>query len=97
MGLYGQPYVLNDATNENILVSPMMFIQKYLSGGIVYARQTGYICACAIVFGLFVMCFSVVERRISAGGKRKSRYAAACKAYYEDKAYLETDKETRNG
>lgn len=97
LGLYGQPYVLNDATNENILVSPMMFIQKYLSGGIVYARQTGYICACAIVFGLFVMCFSVVERRISAGGKRKSRYAAACKAYYEDKAYLDTGKEAHNG
>ena len=35
----------------------MMFIQKYLSGGLVYARQTGYICACAIIFGLFVMLF----------------------------------------
>ena len=60
LGLYGQPFVLNDMTNEIILVSPMMFIQNYLGGGLTYARQTGYFCACTLVFGLIVMLFGAV-------------------------------------
>lgn len=91
LNLYGQPFVLNDIDNESILVSPMMFIQKYLSGGLVYARQTGYICACAIVFGLFVMLFSVLERRIMAERKRKNIYTEKCKKYFENKECLQDE------
>ena len=88
LNLYGQPFVLNEIDNESILVSPMMFIQKYLSGGLVYARQTGYICACAIIFGLFVMLFSVLERRIMAERKRKNVYTENCKKYFANKQAL---------
>lgn len=88
LGLYGQPYVLNEIDNENILVSPMMFIQYYLSGGMAYARQTGYICACAIVFGLVVMFFTIIERTISRERRKKTRHADGCRRYCADKNYL---------
>lgn len=74
LNLYGQPFVLNDLDNESILVSPMMFIQKYLMGGGVYARQTGYICAAAIIFGLIVMAVSTLERKAMGICKKRGRY-----------------------
>ena len=64
LGLYGQPYVLNTIENRDIFVTPMMFIQSYLSNGLAYAKQTGYICASAIVFGLIIMIISFIERKI---------------------------------
>lgn len=91
LGLYGQPTVLHDADNVSELVSPMMFIQNYLSGGLVYARQTGYICACAIVFGLFVMIFGILERRIMAGRKRRNRHTADYNRHCANKKYLKID------
>ena len=88
LGLYGQPTVLSELDNESLLVSPMMFIQHYLSGGLVYARQTGYICACAIIFGLIVMFFGIVERRLMADRKRKDTISRACGRYFEAKRML---------
>lgn len=93
LNLYGQPIVLNELDNESIFVSPMMFIQKYLTGGLAYARQTGYICACAIVFGLFVMLFSILERRIMAERKRKNVYTEGCKKYFLNKGSLKKEGE----
>ena len=77
--------MLNELENESILVSPMMFIQKYLSGGITYARQTGYICACAIVFGVFVMIFSILERRLMRDRRKKNARSADCLRYRRNK------------
>lgn len=76
LNLYGQPVVLNEIDNENILVSPMMFIQKYLMGGTIYAKQTGYICACAIVFACVVILFSLLQRKAMAEMKRKAVYSS---------------------
>ena len=91
LNLYGQPFVLNDLDNESILVSPMMFIQHYLSGGVVYARQTGYICAAAIIFGLIVMFFGILQRRAMAERKRKGKRMAASKKYFREKEYLQSE------
>ena len=102
LNLYAQPYVLNTYENEDIFVSPMMFIQKYLMGGMTYAKQTGYICASAIVFGLIVMAFSVAERRITAPRRKKSRHSELCGAYEADKIMIDglaysTTEEAANG
>lgn len=96
LNLYGQPYVLNGLDNESELVSPMMFIQHYLSGGIVYARQTGFICAAAIVFGLIVMFFGILQRLSMADRKRKGKRTAASKKYFGEKGYLHS-KEIEGG
>ncbi len=99
LNLYAQPYVLNTYENEDIFVSPMMFIQKYLMGGMTYAKQTGYICASAIVFGLIVMAFSVAERKITVPRRKKTRHSELCGAYEEAKATVSgtTAEETENG
>ena len=102
LNLYAQPYVLNTYENEDIFVAPMMFIQKYLMGGMTYAKQTGYICASAIVFGLIVMAFSVVERRITAPRRKKTRHSELCGAYEADKIMIDglvysTREDTTNG
>lgn len=88
LNLYGQPVVLNDIDNESALVSPMMFIQHYLSGGIAYARQTGYICAAAIIFGLIVMFLGILQRRSMADIKKNGKRAAGSKKYFSEKEYL---------
>ena len=75
LNLYGGPYVLNEIDNESILVTPMMFIQNFLLGGASYARQTGYLCAAAIVFGAVVMLLSMVERKAMDAKKRRTKYA----------------------
>lgn len=94
LGLFGQPYALNDATNQDIIVSPMMFIQTYLTGGIVYARQTGYICASAVVFGLIVMVFSIIQRKCMSERTRRTCYANKCRAYSESKNMLSEEAAT---
>lgn len=81
LNLYAQPYVLNNYDNEDIFVSPMMFIQKYLMGGMTYAKQTGYLCAAAIVFGLIVIAFSMVQRKLSGIERRRSDYTNLCRSY----------------
>lgn len=80
LNLYGQPFVLCDIDNESALVTPMMFIQKYLRGGAVYAKQTGFLCAAAIVFGIIVMAISMTQRSLMSrerrGNKRTREYNA---------------------
>ena len=88
LSLYGQPYVLSDITNATELVSPMMFIQNYLSGGLIFAKQTGYICASAIIFGLIVMLFGAVQRRCTAERRKKGRRCDECIEYLQDKGRL---------
>lgn len=88
LGLYGQPFVLNDMTNEIILVSPMMFIQNYLGGGLTYARQTGYFCACTLVFGLIVMLFGAIQRKFTAERRPRPRYTQNCCDYFAAKSLL---------
>lgn len=87
LNLYGQPFVLFDSTNQNISVSPMMFIQRYLSG-VTFASQTGYICAAAIVFGLFVMIFSLIQQGVTKDRKRSLKRTIAYNAYAENRNYL---------
>lgn len=95
LGLYGQPYVLNEIENQSILVSPMMFIQKYL-GNLSYAKLTGYICAAAIVFGLIVMAFSVVERVIMSERPRKGKRLASYTVYQHNKNLLNETADENN-
>ena len=88
LNLYGQPAVLNDVTNVNEYFSPMQYIQKFLSSQTYITRKTGYICACAVIFGLIVMFFSVLERKIMAGGKRESNYSNDFKRYNDKKSHI---------
>ena len=81
LSLYGQPYVLNTVENQNIYVSPMMFIQSYLSNGLAYAKQTGYLCASAIVFGVIIMLLSFIERRVMEERHPTAKHVAAYKRY----------------
>ena len=74
LNLYGGPYVLNEIDNESLLVTPMMFIQNFLMGGVAYARQTGYLCAAAIVFGAIVIILSSIERKAMDGRKKRTKY-----------------------
>ena len=78
--------MLNTIENEDILVTPMMFIQKYLMGGLTYAKQTGYLCAAAIVFGLIVMLFSILERKVTAQRRRRTKHSEQCAQYEADSA-----------
>lgn len=80
-----------------------MIIQSYLMGGLTYAKQTGYFCAAAIVFGLIVMLFSIVERKVTAPHRRKIRHIRLCEEYSADKEILysrtpvtEEDRHDRN-
>ncbi|GEM_PF-15714 len=88
LGLYGQPYVLNDVTNVVESVTPMMFIQRYLAGGLTYARQTGFFCACTLIFGLFVMMFGIIQRKCTEERHPKPRYTAECERYFANKGFL---------
>ena len=85
LNLYGQPFVLNTVENQDIFVSPMMFIQSYLSNGLAYAKQTGYICASAIVFGLIIMVISFVERMAMEERHPAAKHVVACKRYSDFK------------
>lgn len=87
LNLYGQTYVLYDNTNQNISVSPMMFIQRYLSG-VTFASQTGYICAAAIVFGLFVMIFSLIQQGVTKDRKRSAKRSIAYNSYAKNRNYF---------
>jgi len=71
----------NTIENQNIYVSPMMFIQSYLSNGLAYAKQTGYLCASAIVFGVIIMLLSFIERRVMEERHPTAKHVAAYKRY----------------
>lgn len=85
LNLYGQPYVINALDNEELLVSPMMFIQHYLASGF-YSSITGYICAVGIVFGAIVMIFSSIERRVMSDRRKAPVFADECRSYIEFKS-----------
>ena len=87
LALYGQPYTLSDLTNVNEMVSPMMFIQYYLTQSS-FAKQTGFLCACAIVFGIISMIFGAVQRGAMAERKKHTGYEVGCKNYLANRALL---------
>ena len=67
LNLYGQPSVIRGATiYDTMFDSPMMLIQYSLKA---LPRWTGFICAMAVVFGIIVMAFSIIEKRLM--GKQK--------------------------
>ena len=88
LGLYGQTLALCDASNKDILVTPMMFIQKYLSGGVTYATQTGFFCACAILFGIVTIIFSTIQRVCCADRRKKTCFELKCNTYSKNKKLL---------
>ncbi len=90
LGLYGQVIVLNDFTNANIMVSPTMFIQHYLSD-FSYARITGYVCACALMFGIVVMFFSTIQRKAMGEHRTRSKRTEDCIAYFADRDRFTTE------
>lgn len=65
LGLYGQPLVFAERENINILVTPMLFIQRYITD-VAFARQTGFICATGLVFGLITMLFTLIQQKATA-------------------------------
>lgn len=81
LGLYGQPTVLYTMENQGELVSPLMFIQRYLTSGLNYARQTGYLCACAIVFGIIVAIISTIQRVAMNDRRRRTDHTERCELY----------------
>lgn len=86
LNLYGQPAVLNDETNANDFFSPMQYIQSLLGDMKYVTNKTGYICACAIIFGLVVMIFSIIQQKVTNGGKREEIYSVDFKRYQASKA-----------
>ncbi len=83
LSLYGQPYVLNTIENKDILVSPMMWIQKYLMGGLTYAKLTGFICAAALVLGLISAALGYIQRKAMADRPHGDKYSAAYTRFSE--------------
>jgi multiple sugar transport system permease protein len=75
LGLYGQPTVINGDLNKTTYFSPMQMIQGYLTGSSAYMRRTGFICAVAVVFGLIVVLFTVVERTIMKERRKPNRFS----------------------
>lgn len=67
LNLYGQPSVIRGkAIYDTDFDSPMMLIQYSLKS---LPKWTGFICAMAVVFGIIVMAFSIIEKRLM--GKQK--------------------------
>ncbi len=92
LGLYGQPTVINGDLNKNTFFSPMQMIQYYLTGGLQYVKRTGFICAIAIIFGIIVVLFTMIERAIMADRRKPNRYKKEFYGYKEamkmgDEAY----------
>ena len=62
----------------------MQYIQRFLSQQTYVTRKTGYICACAVIFGLIVMAFSIIERKLMSGRKRTNIYTDDFKRYQKN-------------
>lgn len=81
LNLYGQPAVIRGKTiYDTMYDSPMMLIQGTLK---TLPRWTGFICAIAVVFGIIVMVFSIVEKRLMGkqkGGNGREKNFAVFKA-----------------
>ncbi len=73
MTMYALPYVFSALDNKDIAVSPMMWIQKYLLGGMAYSSQTGYLCAGAIMFGIVLTVVTAIERKVTAPSVKRTK------------------------
>lgn len=83
LSLYGQPSVLHaGAENMGEIVSPMMFIYKWLNT----PKITGYVCAAAVVFGLITVIVSSLEKKLMADRRKVTRYTAQSNYYHGNKA-----------
>lgn len=73
LGLYGQPTVLYDQTNDPSIsyFAPMQFIQYNLS---TVSWLTGFISACGVLFGIIVLIFSMIERKATGEKKLKNKF-----------------------
>lgn len=95
LALYGQPYTLADITNKDIMVSPMMWIQNYISDG-QFAGTTGLLCAAAIVFGIISMIFGVIQRKAMDEKNKSNKFETDCKSYLECKKLLSSRSDAVN-
>lgn len=76
MALYELPYVFSTLSNKDIAVSPMMWIQKYLMGGMAYSSRTGYLCAAALIFGMVIMILTIIERKVTEPSAKRTNNTA---------------------
>lgn len=77
MTMYTLPYVFSTLDNKDIAVAPVMWIQKYLLGGMAYSKQTGYLCAGALMFGVILTAVTAIERKVSAPSVKRAKNTAA--------------------
>lgn len=78
LALYGQPSVLHAGMeNSGEIVSPMMFIYKWLNT----PKITGYVCASAVIFGLVTVILSSLEKKLMADRRKVTRYAEEYHAF----------------
>ena len=83
LALYGQPSVLHAGKeNMDVIVSPMMFIYKWLNT----PKITGYVCASAVVFGIITVVLSSLEKKLLADRKRVTHYTAECRNFNGSRA-----------
>lgn len=67
LNLYGQPTVIRSTLiYDTDFDSPMMLIQYALK---TLPRWTGFVCALCVVFGIFVMAVSMIERKLMSREK----------------------------
>ena len=88
LALYGQPYTLSDIKNKDTMVSPMMWIQHFISDEGGMPEITGMVCAAAIIFGIISMIIGEIQRKAMDGVRHSGRYEASCKNYFENKKLL---------
>lgn len=82
LALYGQPSVLHaGAENMGEIVSPMMFIYKWLNT----PKITGYVCASAVIFGLITVIVSSLEKKLMADRRKAARHTAQSNYYHGSK------------
>lgn len=71
----------------------MMFIQNWLSST-TYAKRTGFVCACTVVFGLIVLIFSITENKIMNIEGRKTYLVNSYKEFETNLGSRDTNKVT---
>lgn len=78
--LYGLPLVIYGTTNKGEIVSPMMFIQKFLNS---YENMTGPITAASILFGLVIMTVTIIQRSVMNKKNKEDKYGKRYASYKE--------------
>lgn len=78
--LYGLPLVIYGTTNNGEIVSPMMFIQKFLNS---YDNMTGPITAASILFGLVIMTVTIIQRSVMNKKNKEDKYGKRYASYKE--------------